>query len=80
MFLADPGHICGGEATLRCRNLLLISNNFIGRIVKIEWLVANVTAVGCLDRAKRAIFGGIVAGHVFGPSRSCLWSGSHFVV
>ena len=26
--------------------------------MKIEWLVADVTAVGCLDRAKRAILGG----------------------
>ena len=26
--------------------------------MKIEWLVAGVTAVGSLDRAERAIFGG----------------------
>ena len=46
----------------------------------IEWLLADVTAVGSLVRAERAILGVIVAGRVFGPSGSCLWSGSHFVV
>jgi len=48
--------------------------------VKIEWLVADVTAVGSLDRAERAILGVIVAGRVFGQFRSFLYSGSHFVV
>ena len=48
--------------------------------MKIEWLVVDVTAVGSLDRAERAILGVIVAGHDFSPSRSCLRSGSHFVV
>ena len=48
--------------------------------MKIEWLVADVTAVGSLDRAERAILGVIVAGRVFGQFRSFLWSGSHFVV
>ena len=48
--------------------------------MKIEWLVADVTAVGCLDRAERAILGVIVAGRVIGQFRSYLWSGSHFVV
>ena len=48
--------------------------------MKIESLVADVTAVGSLDRDERAILGVFVAGLVFGPSRSCLWSGSHFVV
>ena len=33
--------------------------------MKIEWLVDNVTAVGCLDRAKCAILGVILAGGVF---------------
>ena len=47
--------------------------------MKIEWLVADVTAVGSLDRAKHANLGVIVAGGVFGKSRSFLWSGSHFV-
>ena len=48
--------------------------------MKIEWLVADATAVGCHDRAKRAILGVIVAGRVFGQSRSFAWPGSHFVV
>ena len=57
------------------------SNNFTwGHLVKIEWLVADVTAVGSLDRAERAILGVIVAGRVFGQPRSCLWPGSYFVV
>ena len=64
VFLANPGHVCGrGE----------------GHLVKIEWLVADVTAVGSLDRAKRAILGGILAGRVFGQFRSYLLSGSHYV-
>ena len=33
--------------------------------MKIEWLVADVTAVGCLFRAERAIVGVIVVGRVF---------------
>ena len=56
------------------------NNSTQGHLVKIEWLVADVTAVGSLDRAERAILGAIVAERVFGQSRSCLWSGSHFVV
>ena len=62
-----------------CRKLLLSSNNFTsGHLVKIEWLVAGVTPVRSLDRAKCATcFGGdCVAGYVFGQSRSFLWSGS----
>ena len=61
-----------------CRNLLLSPNNFIqGHLVKIKWFVANVTAVGSPDRAEHAILGVILTGHVFGQSRSLLWSGSH---
>ena len=57
------------------------SNNVTqGHLVKIEWLVADVTAVGSLDRAECAILGMIMARRVFGQSRSYLWSGSHFVV
>ena len=33
--------------------------------MKTEWLVADVTAVGSLDRAEHAILGAIVAGRVF---------------
>ena len=43
--------------------------------MKTEWLVADVTAVRVLDRAKRAILGVFVAGRVFGQSRSFLLSG-----
>ena len=43
--------------------------------MKIEWLIADVTAVGSLDRAEHAIVDVIVAGRVFGQFRSFLWSG-----
>ena len=36
---------------------------------KIEWLVADIKAVGSPDRAERAIFGLILAGRVFGQFR-----------
>ena len=45
-----------------------------------EWLDADVTAVGSFDRAEHAILGVIVAGRVFVQFRSFSWSGSHFVV
>ena len=48
--------------------------------MKKEWLVADVTVVGCLDRAERAIVGRVLAGHVFGQTRSFLWRGGHFAV
>ena len=48
--------------------------------MKIEWLVADVTAVGSLDRAERSLVEVIMAGRVFGQFRSYLWSLSHFVV
>ena len=48
--------------------------------MKIEWLVADVTAVGSLAIAERAILGVIVAGRVLGQSRSFMWPGSHSVV
>ena len=35
--------------------------------MKIEWLVADVTAVGCLDRAERAILGGDCGWACFWP-------------
>ena len=50
-------------------------NNFTqGHLMKIEWVVAHVTAVGSPDRAKRAILGVILAGH-FLPDlgRICGW-------
>ena len=64
-----------------CRTLLLSYNDFTeGGLMKIDWSVTNVTAVGSPDRAERAILGLIVAGRVFGQSSSCLWSEGHFVV
>ena len=48
--------------------------------MKTEGLVADVTAVGSLGRAERAILGVFEVGRVFGQSRSFLWSGNHFVV
>ena len=38
--------------------------------MKIKWLVADVTAVGSLDRAERAILGVIMVGSVFDQFRS----------
>ena len=35
--------------------------------MKLEWLVADVTAVGSFDRAKRAILGGIFDWVCFWP-------------
>ena len=47
-------------------NLLLSSNNITkGHLVKIEWLVSNVTAVVSRDRAERAILGMIWLGVFF---------------
>ena len=44
------------------------SNNLpFGHLMKIEWLVANVTAVGFPDRGKRAILEVILAGRFFLP-------------
>ena len=42
--------------------------------MKIEWLVANVTSVGSLDRAERAILGGFWLGVFLANSgRICDW-------
>ena len=45
-----------------------------------EWLVANVTAVGSPGREERAILGVILAGRCFGKFRPYLFSGGHFVI
>ena len=75
--MANSARICGWGATFWCRNLLLSSNNFTyGHLVKIEWVVADVTGVGSLDRAKHAILGVIVAGRLFCQFRLYLWSRS----
>ena len=43
-------------------------NKFIqGHLMKIKWLVADVTAVRSPDIAERAIFGQILAGALFWP-------------
>ena len=74
-------HIIGRGATLWCRNPLLSADNFTqGHLMKMKLLVTAVTAIGTPGRAVRAVFGGILAGRVFGRFRSFLWSGSHFVV
>ena len=47
-------------------NLLLGPNNFTqGHLAKIEWLIADVTAVRPLERAEHAILGVILAKCVF---------------
>ena len=48
--------------------------------MKINWLVADITAVGSPDRAERAILGVILTRGYFGQFRPYLWSGSHFVM
>ena len=45
------------------------SNNFSeGHLIKIKWLVADVTAVGSPDRAEHAIILVILAGRFFDNS------------
>ena len=54
-----------------------LSNTFAKTpLVKTERLLADLTAVGSPDRSERAILEVILAGRVFGQSRSFLWSGS----
>ena len=80
-FFANSGRICRLGATLRCRTPLLSRNNFTqGHLMKIKWLVTNVTAVGSPGRAERAILRVILAGRCFGQFRPYLWSGSHIVM
>ena len=47
--------------------------------MKIEWLVANVIAVGSPDIAERAILEVILAGQFFDQFRPYLQTGRHFV-
>ena len=51
----------------------MVPNNFTqGHLVKTEWLVDDVTAVGSIDRAERAILGLFVAGRVLAnPGHFC---------
>ena len=51
-----------------CRNSLLSPNKFTeGGLIKIKWLVTDVTAVRSPDRAEHAILGVILAGCVLLP-------------
>ena len=61
VFFANSVYFCGRKTTLWCRNPLLSTNKFTwGHLMKIEWLITNVTAVGSPDRAERAISGMIL--------------------
>ena len=52
-----------GGAILLCRNPLWSTNTLTqGHLMKIEWLITNVTAAGSPDRAERAILGVILVG------------------
>ena len=59
LFFANSGRICGRGVTLWCRKaIFLSSNNFTtGHLIKIKWLVTDVTAVESPERADRAILG-----------------------
>ena len=71
--LANSDRICGWGTTLWCRIPLLNPINFTqGHLVKIEWLVADVTAAEFPDRAEHAIFLVNSALHFFvNPGRIC---------
>ena len=59
--MVNSGHFCGREATFRCKNFLFSPNDFTdGHVLKIDWLVTNVTPVGCPDRGERAKLGMIM--------------------
>ena len=53
-------------ATFQCRTALLSYNTFtLGYILKIKWLVTDVTAVGSPDKAEHAILEVILVGRCF---------------
>ena len=59
--------MCGLKATVWCTNPLLSPNKLsCGRFLEIEGLIADVTAIGSPDRAKRAILG-VMLVHCFLP-------------
>ena len=59
VFLANQGRFCGRGATLWCRNPLLSYSNFtLCCIMKIVWLVTDVTAVGSPWQRRTCYFGG----------------------
>ena len=74
--LVNPDHFCGRGATMWCRTPLLSSNyNFTqGRLMKLEWLVTDVTAIVSPDRAEPAILGVVLARCVFDQFRPYLHS------
>ena len=81
IFLVNSGRICGRGATVLYSNFLLSRSKFtLCYLLKIEWLVTDVSAVGSPDIAEWAILGVILAGRFFGHFRSYLWSGSRFVM
>ena len=56
--VGEPLCFCGRRATLGYRDPLLSTNKFpSGRLMKIEWLVTDETAVRSPDRAECAILG-----------------------
>ena len=57
----------------------ILSHNNLAQIhiMKLKWLVADVTAVESSERAERAVLRAILAGQVFGQFRPFLWKGSH---
>ena len=72
-FFGQSGHICGRGAILRCRNPLLSSSNFSkGHLMKMQWLVTDVTAVGSPDRAEHALLWVILVGRFFDQFRPIL--------
>ena len=56
------------------------SENEDHTLMKIMWLVTNVTAVRSPDSAERAIVGVVLAWRFFGQFRPYVWAESHFVV
>ena len=70
-----------GEPLCGVGTPVLSSNNFTrGHLMKIEWLVTDVTAVGSPARTECAILGVILAGRVFGQFRPYFWSLNQFVM
>ena len=62
MFLAFQAVIVVGEPLCDVGTPFLSSNNFTqGHLLKTEWLISDVMAVGSPDRTKRAILGMIFA-------------------
>ena len=68
-FVTNSGHVCGRRATLWRKNPLLSPNNFTeSRLIKIEWLVTNVTPFWSPDRAEHDSLGMLL--DVFWPNHA----------